>query len=226
MPMNRPSEPGVEVVVARYAEDLRWTGNLASGVRCTVYNKGVDEVEGARRLPNVGREAHTYLHHLVEQYDRLAPVTVFCQGHPFDHAPDLHRVVRRLAEEGLGQPFLWLGFLVETEDRAGRRSFARWSKNPEGRGLELDRFHRVLFGTECPPTVQFYGGAQFAVTRECLWRRPREWFVNARKVAVDFPDGPHCFERMWDRVFGVEGVPPEVAARGETVYLKPIRPKG
>jgi hypothetical protein len=32
---------------------------------------------GAQILPNVGREAHTYLHHLHNRYDSLADVTIF-----------------------------------------------------------------------------------------------------------------------------------------------------
>lgn len=35
---------------------------------------------GATRLPNVGREAHTYLHHLTERYHSLADVTLFVMG--------------------------------------------------------------------------------------------------------------------------------------------------
>ena len=36
-------------------------------------------------LPNRGREAGTWLHHIVSNYDRLADRTVFMQGDPFDH---------------------------------------------------------------------------------------------------------------------------------------------
>ena len=32
------------------------------------------------KLENVGRESHTYLHHIVEHYDELAPWTIFTQA--------------------------------------------------------------------------------------------------------------------------------------------------
>ncbi len=32
------------------------------------------------QLPNVGRETHTYLHHIVSRYDSLADWTVFSQA--------------------------------------------------------------------------------------------------------------------------------------------------
>jgi hypothetical protein len=40
---------------------------------------------------------------------------------------------------------------------------------------------------------------------------------------VDFPDAAHCFERTWDKVFGVAGVDLDWLGGRQTVYLKPIR---
>ena len=37
-------------------------------------------LEGSAVLPNVGRESHSYLHHIVSRYDELAPWTVFTQA--------------------------------------------------------------------------------------------------------------------------------------------------
>ena len=77
--------PCTHVVVARYREDLRWLAPVARwATRVFVYDKGGGEVREEDRglyarpnvtrvvLPNVGREAHTYLHHMVEHYDALA----------------------------------------------------------------------------------------------------------------------------------------------------------
>ena len=86
-PLSRASS--VEVVVARYREDASW----ASAYNATVYSKSDDVPEWGhriarwRRLPNVGRESHTILHHLSDRYDTLADWTVFMQGDPFDHMP-------------------------------------------------------------------------------------------------------------------------------------------
>ncbi|MEM6701627.1 MAG: DUF3431 domain-containing protein [Acidobacteriota bacterium] len=69
-----------EIVVARYDEQTDWVTSYAH--IATVYNKGktsVTEVD-ALTLPNVGREAHTYLTHIVTNWDRLADRTVFFQG--------------------------------------------------------------------------------------------------------------------------------------------------
>ena len=53
--------------------------------------------------------------------------------------------------------------------------------------------------------------------------RPREFYSRALALSEGFLDAGHCFERLWDRVFGVVGVD-AAALGGEPVrYLKPIR---
>ena len=157
--------PPLELVVARYDEDLAWLKRVRRGFRVTIYDKG-DGSSGGKQLPNQGREAHTYLHHLTERYDEIADLTVFVQGHPFDHAPDLHKTLKAYADGTKSvSNFHWLGFLADTDDACGRRLFVPWSKNPERRELQLEEFHRELFGSPGPEAYRFFVGAQFAVTR-------------------------------------------------------------
>lgn len=93
----------MDVVVARYEEDLAWLAPIAAD--CVVYNKGSAVVNTFRslvELPNVGREAHTYLHHIVTNYDSLADVTVFVQGCIADHVRgEAVGFVTRLTREAL-----------------------------------------------------------------------------------------------------------------------------
>jgi hypothetical protein len=172
----------------------------------------------------VGNEAHAYLHHLAERYDALAPVTVFCQGHPFDHAWDLHEWLRRVASGAEAvEGFRWLGFVVDTDDPRGRRLFVKWSKNRDGRELPLDRFHEALFGGPAPDLIPFYLGGQFAVTAGLARSRPRDFYRRARDLSATLPDAAHCLERLWDRVFGVVGVDPALVRDRDTVYLRSVR---
>lgn len=77
----------IEIVVARYNEDLNWMNESPfNKFRYTVYNKGVNElfmkkyVTKTIPLPNVGRCDHTYLYHIVHNFDNLAQITVFFPG--------------------------------------------------------------------------------------------------------------------------------------------------
>lgn len=215
--------PRFELVVARHNEDLAWLKRVPREFLITVYDKG-DGSSGGKTLSNEGREAHTYLHHLADRYESLAELTVFVQGHPFDHAPDLHKKLRAYADGSeTVADFHWLGFLADTDDPRGRRLFVPWSKNPERRELQLEGFHRKLFDEEGPQAYRFFAGAQFAVTRTAAQSRPRAFYEYGAKLSVHFPLAPHCYERCWDRVFGCDGTAGRLAADQLTAYFKPVK---
>jgi hypothetical protein len=221
----------LELVAARYREDLAWLRRVPAAFRVTVYDKSEDSsamaVAPRARVvarPNVGREAETYLHHIVERWDDLADLTVFVQGKPFDHAPDLHKTLRAIAEGSLTvADFLWLGFVIDWDDPDGGRLFRNWSKNPDRHPLPVRDFHRALWREEPPERFVFYPGANFAVSSRCIRARPRSFYERARQLAVSVENGAHCLERCWDRVFGVDGIPPEHRRQELPLYFKPIR---
>ncbi len=95
-----------ELVIAHYTENLNWVRNLPAGLLTTIYDKSLEGLLewNAVSLPNVGREAHTYLHHIVNRYDSLAEWTIFCQGKPFDHAYDFKKTLREMVLD----PWNWL----------------------------------------------------------------------------------------------------------------------
>lgn len=225
----------LDLITARYHEDLAWTHKVPAPIKLVIYNKGDDLNREAyraqrnscnelHRLPNVGREAHTYLHHIVESYDSLADVLIFCQGKPFDHAYDFHQTLRKLSSEELKVGgFHWLGHIVDTDDLRGRRLYQIWSKNPERKELSLDEFHEALFNSPSPEFYTFYCGGQFAITRGAILRRPLSFYQKALKLSAEFPEAAHCYERSWDKVFDVTGVDPKILDKKGAAYLKPIR---
>ena len=215
----------IELVVARYYEDISWLNNIPPQIRVTIYDKNLHAPHpNALRLPNIGREAHTYLHHIVTRWETLSPLTVFCQGKPFDHAFDFHRTLRELARapEAVAD-FRWLGHIIDTDDARGMRLFVPWSKNDDGHELDLHGFHQALFGNAGPEKYVFQLGAQFAVTEALIRSRSLNFYQRALQIASEFPDAAHCFERSWDKVFDVIGVDLVWLSGRETVYLKPVR---
>ena len=219
----------IELVVCRCGEDLAWTRNVPRGLAVTVYDKTPPPGSpwpGSTPLPNVGREAHAWLHHLADRYDSLADWTIFAQGHPFDHVPDMHPVLRQLdGGEPPSQDFLWLGFLWETDDARGRPTFVNWTKNPGRRELDLDGFFRKLWGEAAPEKVRYVGGGQFVLSRSAARRRSRDFYERARDLAADFPDAAHAFERTWDRVFLAPPLDPALFGTAGLRLLKPVKPK-
>ena len=78
----------LSIVVARYNEDLEWTTQFSNVI---IYNKGTQLSDDFNQtcLNNVCREGHTYYKHICDNYDNLADYTIFLQGNPFDHSPNI-----------------------------------------------------------------------------------------------------------------------------------------
>ena len=91
-----------QFVIARYNENVQWTRYLPG--RVIIYNKGKHDLffpqENITIVPleNIGREGHTYLHHIITHYHQLADKTFFLQGHPFDHSEQLLELICMHAE--------------------------------------------------------------------------------------------------------------------------------
>jgi hypothetical protein len=82
-----PISNNIEIIIARFNEDLNWIQEYPFNVfKYIVYNKGNNEnfnktnVIKIINLPNIGRCDHTYLYHVIENYDKLANITVFFPG--------------------------------------------------------------------------------------------------------------------------------------------------
>ena len=77
----------MEIIVSRYNEDLLWMLEYPfNKFKYTVYNKGINEdfdkthVTKVIPLPNIGRCDHTYLYHIVTNFNNLASINVFFPG--------------------------------------------------------------------------------------------------------------------------------------------------
>jgi hypothetical protein len=83
-------DPKTDIVIARYNESLEWCKPYAP--MCIVYNKGEPLKNNfglkIRQLTNVGRESHTYLSHIIYNWDTLNDYTVFLQGGDIGHGQE------------------------------------------------------------------------------------------------------------------------------------------
>ena len=191
----------MELIVARYNEDIAWLDSL----RCvqTVYNKGEDSGNGYYPLPNIGRESHTYLYHICNNYNDLHGVTIFTQGDPFPHCHDFIAKVQLIIQDGLDEPF---------------RNLSNWVLPIQGLSCTAWPHHcwpnllpevaHSLFGEDFNRPIWFGAGAIFAVTKEAIHRHPLSFYEKALRFFTDGePDTGcrgygHAFERLWPTIFG------------------------
>ena len=193
-----PDRMTVHVVVARFREDLAWVPRACQGThaRVFVYDKGPDPDPADTRLPNVGREAHTFLHHIVHHYHALPDATLFLQGNPFDHGlgPDRLRelVVQGAAFPGSHRPLRDPGVEALVADRQG---------GPHHPGLPVARLFGLVFpGVDPPHTFAFQPGAQYAVKREGLTNKPLAFWEDLLRRSSEGVF-PWTMERLWPHAF-------------------------
>eukprot|EP00899_Mesostigma_viride_P014267 jgi/Mesvir1/22841/Mv20100-RA.2 len=98
----------VELVVAQYARDVAWSDVFAP-IR-TVYSKAEKTEPGFIRLDNVGRESHSFLTHIIRNYDNLAATTVFVQ----DHRPGISHTIGPQEHQHLHSRSTLMDYLLST----------------------------------------------------------------------------------------------------------------
>jgi len=157
----------MKLVVARYNENVEWSKQYENVV---IYNKGspLSGYSNVIDLPNVGREGHTYYHHIYTNYDILDDYTVFLQGNPFDHTPNLHDILKDIHE-----------FSDEYATLCSQVYLTNVINCPTHPNLPMLEVYETLFG-ECKKIKHFIfgAGAQFIVSKKCIHKRPKEFYKN------------------------------------------------
>lgn len=205
--------PQLHVVIAHHSEEPQyikaWTNNLRTmpymqelGIKVIIYTKqeesdttALKEMSGAEeviRLPNVGREGGTYLHHILRVYNDPPKYILFAQA------------VLKKAQQETGDH---IGELKDWLDDRLRNKFS-----PEIGFMSLDRKHDICYCGHCtdmgrddfyPIWPQIYAmlenqvcqeldghllsfNGHFIVSRKRLLARP-QWIYKYLQDLVDAP---------------------------------------
>jgi hypothetical protein len=205
------AEDSVELVVARYREDASWVAGL--GFPYVVYDKSGDP--GLFALPNIGRETHTYLNHIVRRYPDFADYTVFLQAAPFGHIGEATgpEFLRARIEQNvrIGVKFTGFAWFKLKCDRLGRphamaepENEGRWKG--WGKDIPVGETYAKLFSGQVPDTflVTAPAGMLF-VSRERILARPKRFYERCLQLVEADPEDEHntghAFERLWQVVF-------------------------
>ncbi len=202
--------PRRELVVARFREDVRWCDACdVDNVR--VYDKGGGRDTGHVSLPNIGREGHTYLHHIVRHYDGLAEVTAFVQGRIDDHLPrgaDVARHVSELLCEAEKHGFSLPRHALVADARFRHPTYFGKPLHPAEQDLR-SWFEQHVDATSFPAAgrpMLFYRNGIFAMSRQRILGRPKAYYERLRdQLLAEDPETGHFLERSWLYVFRVAG---------------------
>jgi hypothetical protein len=196
------------MVVARYNEDVSW----AKKYNCIIYNKG-QSLPDSISVDNVGREAHTYLRHIITNYHSLEDILIFVQGNPFDKFSD-----------GKSIDFDALFYIDKKgySDRIHDLSSNRWGHKSSNRddftisewrgrisnpkGYKLKEWWEETTGEQYKKSNSVFWGAIFSVKKDFVLRRSLESYISIYQTLLHdhTPVEAHYCERTWFNIFNLD----------------------
>ena len=161
------------IIVARYNENVEWTKQFTN---VKIYNKGIQLENGYNeiRLTNVGREGHTYYKYICDNYDNLDDYTIFLQGNPFDHSPNIVYNINKYINNNLQIDFEFLSEWIIDCNLNG----CIYHQN-----LPLKQVYYMLFNEYADNLKFAFGaGAQFIVSKRCILKRPKFFYSKIIEI--------------------------------------------
>ena len=213
----------INIVIARYNEKLEWLKEEPfNKYNYIVYNKGnndnyykSDKFIIDIKLENVGRETHTYLYHIINNYDNLSNLTIFVPG-----SLDLeirHDRAKRLFNEIENNKNYDI-FACILGDGTFNHNFTldNWlSTNEDNRSLNTSEslklseirpfgdWYTKVFGDLNKDGKCFTVNSTFALTKETILKKPKSYYENLITYVNEHHNHEtvHYFERSWETVF-------------------------
>jgi len=211
----------IEIVISRYNEDLEWLKKKMFIYPVTIYNKGNNDnfykPKGCKviKLPNVGRESHSYLYHVVNNYDKLSDLTVFLPGSADDKRKIkwVNKVINKIKKEAKTTfPAQERG---DIKKKFYNFELDNWESTHESNNKANSE--KKLFPSNIRPFGKWYEahfdknvkysgyGGIFAVSDIHIKQYNKQYYKKLLKeIGVSSnPEVGHYFERAWVAVFGV-----------------------
>lgn len=203
------------IVIARYNEDISWINQISQIFdKIYVYNKGNDSKNIClknidsdilskiiyKELPNVGREGHTYLWHILNYRNALEDKVSFVQGNPFDHL--LKKTVVTVSYlQNLIQNFN--NNSLDFKGYGAKHHI--WYVGLGGkRNTILKNMHNNLFTNEFNKDYKFNNGGIFSVTKQSILNRSLQFYQYIMDTPISSHINPHegfVLERLWVLIF-------------------------
>lgn len=201
----------IELIISRYKENLSWVRLVPEDIAISIYDKSnsTDKLSTLlntksinhikyKKLQNTGREGHTYLYHIYNNYQYLAEYNIFCQADPFDHSSKFLENIENIFNDDNSNIFKY-GF-TSLCNTVSEGPYA----NNDARhklGLPIFYFLDLLFDIKMNPGDMYRTsyGAQFIVSKENIMNRPIEFYQLLLKI-MSFDENPiegFVLERLW-----------------------------
>lgn len=217
---NFDNNNNIVIIISRYNENLEWLKEEPfNKYPVIIYNKGPnddfykpDNLIKIVKLDNVGREGHTYLHHIINNYDNLYNINILLPGSiNIEIKKKISTILINNIEENNKAIFLStqtsLNELYSFElDNWTSTDDNNKAINPENK-LEISpikpfgKWFEHNFKNVNLEYVNYNG--IFSVSREDIIQHPKSHYENLIKYLENSsnPEVGHYLERSWYAVF-------------------------
>lgn len=211
----------IELIVARYNEDLEWLKEEPfNQFPVIIYNKGENDnffkpplLKEIINLPNVGVCDHTYIYHIIKNYDNLANITIFLPGSCSDNHK-IHRTMNVIQNTVKTNDSVIYAYYSKSDD-IHNFSLDKWlSTNDKNKELNNDSLLRKCdinpYGKwlqEIFPNISsnnhYSGLGIFSVSRKHIHNRSKESYKKILKFINKHKNEEcsHYVERSYIHIF-------------------------
>ena len=208
----------LDLVVARYQEDLQWIDELHDIYTTKyIYNKGSPINIDNYSLPNDGREGYIYLYHVIQNYNTLADITIFTQASAWSSDIKKNKLLKTIDTVKKRKTSVIYGvkdpsynkktydFTINNYKITNEENY----KYNSDTSLTLSQYRPLgnwftkHFPNETIECTSYHG--IFAASRKDIQKRPVEFYkVLFAEASYKNPEIEHYFERVWKNIFSIE----------------------
>ena len=213
----------IDIIVSRYNEDLEWINEEPfNKFQYIVYNKGLNDefcknnVKEIINLPNLGKCDHTYLYHVVNNYDNLADIIIFFPGslNAEYKKQKAVKILNYVISSGYNNAFFLGNYQNDIFETFKDFKLDDWKTSDEKNyklnsesQLQLCRlrpygkWYRYFFGNIKAKWNTYLG--IFSIDKKDIVQHPRqryELLVNTLSSHSN-PEAGHYIERSWGAIF-------------------------
>lgn len=212
----------ITIVVSRYNEDLNWINNEPFNRYFIIcYNKGINynfKINSPHKiikLDNIGKCDHTYLYHIINNYDNLSEYIIFLPGsndinykyiksiNLINHIEYYNELVNigTIVPSGIKDKFY--NFKVDTYKTTHKNNFIlnKEYKIDKSEIRPFGKWYEHHFGDTENNFHTWWG--IFALTRDIIHQHPKEYYQELLNEfgTLSNPEVGHYIERAWFAIF-------------------------
>jgi len=213
----------ITLIVSRYNENLEWLKEEPfNKYNVILYNKGVNDnyykspkIINTYKIENIGKCDHTYLYHIIQNYDNMSEINVFLPG-SVNMSYKINRAKKLLNEIEKNDSSVFLyneshnniqqqlyNFQIENYVTSSTQN----QKINDESILELSKlrpfgkWYEKYFNNITTTHISYQG--IFSVSNKDIMKNPKSYYENLIKELSNSsnPEVGHYFERSWEAVF-------------------------